>query len=451
LAAIPDIGRAVNIEAPATPAVESARGLFEQYSDQIFRFCYQQLGSREEAEDAVQSTFLNAFRGLGRGVVPESESAWLYKIAHNVCLARRRARWRRGRVETPGDLQALAEVIAAPQGVEGERLVRLEEALRSMPRSQRQAILLREWQGLSYREIGERLELSQAAVETLLFRARRSLASALEPVERRSRIRAAFDLSSLLGTLKGLFGGGVAVKTAAVVAVAVTSAGLVVAVEGGIGRADPVDPVRASPPAAVVVSTDAPGLSRAERVDATRPQAIGTASNGPSEVRSQPSRGTGVGPAGAAAGVTEVVKGDTPAGTTPGTGVAGGSAESPSVAAVDPPGKSGATPPNRPDGSPGSSELAPGHTGAAPGKSGLTPADGALPPGQSGAAPGKSGETPGQLEKADDPPPTPSAADAKDKEKDKGKDAPEYVPLPAEPAPPAPESVPPGQAKKAGQ
>jgi DNA-directed RNA polymerase specialized sigma24 family protein len=49
-----------------------------------------------------------------------------------------------------------------------------------MPEQQRRAILLREWQGLSYREISDELELSQSAVETLIFRARRSLAQGLE-------------------------------------------------------------------------------------------------------------------------------------------------------------------------------------------------------------------------------------------------------------------------------
>ncbi len=49
-----------------------------------------------------------------------------------------------------------------------------------MPEQQRRAILLREWQGLSYREIAGELEVSQSAVETLIFRARRSLAQGLE-------------------------------------------------------------------------------------------------------------------------------------------------------------------------------------------------------------------------------------------------------------------------------
>ena len=48
------------------------------------------------------------------------------------------------------------------------------------PEQQRRALLLREWQGLSYREISEQLGITQAAVETLLFRARRSLAASLQ-------------------------------------------------------------------------------------------------------------------------------------------------------------------------------------------------------------------------------------------------------------------------------
>jgi RNA polymerase sigma factor (sigma-70 family) len=57
----------------------------------------------------------------------------------------------------------------------------LSDAIACIPASQRRAILLREWQGLSYREIGKELGLSQASVEMLIFRARRGLAGALEP------------------------------------------------------------------------------------------------------------------------------------------------------------------------------------------------------------------------------------------------------------------------------
>jgi RNA polymerase sigma factor (sigma-70 family) len=243
----PSTGRA------APPEAEATRDLYEQYAPQVFRFCVHQLGSREEAEDAVQSTFLNAFRGLKRGVVPELEAAWLFKIAHNVCLSRRRSSWRRGRIESPADFGLVAELAPAPSA-RADELIGLQDVLEGMPEPQRRAILLREWQGLSYREIAAELELSQSAVETLIFRARRSLASGLErPAEApRRRLRApAAALANLLSAAQGwLFGGSAAaVKVAATVAV--VGAGTVVAT-APVGRHQ-APPQPAHPPAVHVV------------------------------------------------------------------------------------------------------------------------------------------------------------------------------------------------------
>jgi DNA-directed RNA polymerase specialized sigma24 family protein len=63
VAAVPSIGRATRIERPVAPGADAAGDLYERYSAQIFGYCLHQLGSREEAEDAVQTTFMNAFRG----------------------------------------------------------------------------------------------------------------------------------------------------------------------------------------------------------------------------------------------------------------------------------------------------------------------------------------------------------------------------------------------------
>ncbi len=162
----------------AVAGADATRRLYERYGRQIFAFCLHRLGNREEAEDAVQTTFLNAFRGLERGVVPKVEQAWLFKIAENVCLTRYRSAFRRRRIESPSDLAGLEALVPSPERVRDE-LIPLPQALAGMPATQRRALLLREWQGLSYREIGEEIGLSQAAVETLLFRARRSLAKGL--------------------------------------------------------------------------------------------------------------------------------------------------------------------------------------------------------------------------------------------------------------------------------
>lgn len=228
MAAVPSIGRA---DRAIPREADLTRTLYERYATQIFRYCLHQLGSREEAEDAVQSTFLNAFRGIKRGIVPEHESAWLFKIAENVCLSRRRSTWRRGRIESPTDFEVVEELAPAPSRLADE-LVGLQDVLEQMPESQRRAILLREWQGLSYREIGEELQLSQTAVETLIFRARRSLAKGLEsPPEsaQKRRLARGADLGNVLAGLKSLLlGGGVAAAKVAAV-VAVVSAGTVVA------------------------------------------------------------------------------------------------------------------------------------------------------------------------------------------------------------------------------
>jgi hypothetical protein len=168
---------------------------------------------------------LNALRGLQRGITPTCDGAWLLKIAENVCLTRQRSSLRRRRVETPGDLITLQAVTAAP-APDTDELLGLSDALGAMSEQQRRALLLREWQGLTYREIGAELDLSQAAVETLLFRARRSLAHGLEapkPSGLRKRLRAGIEAGSLWTFLKGLLFGSGAKVAATVATVAVAS------------------------------------------------------------------------------------------------------------------------------------------------------------------------------------------------------------------------------------
>ena len=287
MAALPSIGRASRVEGPPAPEADATRALYEQYANQIFRYCLHQLGSREEAEDAVQTTFLNAFRGIKRGIVPEVESAWLFKIAHNVCLSRRRSTWRRGRIESPTDFEVVEELAPAPSH-RADELIGLQGVLEQLPETQRRAILLREWQGLSYREIATELELSQAAVETLIFRARRSLASGLEepPAPRKSRIARALDLGNVFTGLKSLLvGGSAAAKIAATVAaVSVTTVVATAPVvtrhvqsrpapAGGVLHARPeakrtLAPTHAVlvPPAAVVPAVKAPVVKKQRTV-----------------------------------------------------------------------------------------------------------------------------------------------------------------------------------------
>jgi RNA polymerase sigma-70 factor (ECF subfamily) len=214
-------------QVPRPLPAEATRLLYERHSGRIFGYCLSLLGSREEAEDAVQTTFMNAQRGLGRGVVPEFELAWLFKIARNVCYNRSESSSRRRRVEAVHDLDALQDVLATPDRGAAPSVGELTRALGAIPERQRRALLLREFQGMSYEEISGELGVSVAAVETLLFRARRSVAEQLEQTGTTRRRGAAASIAALV---RWLFeGSAVPLKLAAVTAVVATTATLAVA------------------------------------------------------------------------------------------------------------------------------------------------------------------------------------------------------------------------------
>jgi RNA polymerase sigma-70 factor (ECF subfamily) len=205
----------------ACRADRQLEALYARHSDRVLRFCRRHLRSQQEAEDAVQTTFLHALRALRRGVVPVSEAAWLFKIAENVCLSAHRSNGRRSERELAGgELVELAPAVEQ----QGDLLLGLEAALATIPDGQRRAFVLRELRGLSYREIAGEIGTSVAAVETLIFRARRSLARALDAgAGLKGRVAGLLDLGAVINTLKTLCGGTAVAKVAAVAAVVAVS------------------------------------------------------------------------------------------------------------------------------------------------------------------------------------------------------------------------------------
>jgi RNA polymerase sigma factor (sigma-70 family) len=204
----------------ATRPADAAATLFSAYRDRIREYCRGQLHERQEAEDALQSTFLYAYMLLERGVTPRRPLPWLYAIARNVCRTRRRALRHRGRVESPVDLDTLHETIGrddpTPDDLDG-----LADALSGLPATQRHALLLREWQGLSYAEIATRLCITQSAVETLLFRSRRNLARQLQRTT--TRLGSLLNGAVLLRGIRRAFAAAPTKATAAVVALGVAT------------------------------------------------------------------------------------------------------------------------------------------------------------------------------------------------------------------------------------
>ena len=272
MAVAQEASSAVRLEPAASDAAER---LFQQHSGWIYGYCLRHLRSPEEAEDALQATYLNACRSLKGGFVPRADSAWLLRVAHNVCITRLRSSGRRARLEWVQDSEVLEQTVAAPER-STEELIGLPEALATLPEQQRRAILLREWQGLSYREVADELGLTQSAVETLIFRARRSLAAALEyPDARRQRALHGLNLGGLGAALKSLLAGGVGVKAAATVAVAATAT--VVALDP-VGWHQVVAPDSAPKSPAPVVAVTPPPEAPQALADVVEHQALAATS-----------------------------------------------------------------------------------------------------------------------------------------------------------------------------
>ena len=152
------------------PAGAQIDQLYRRYAEEVFRYSVAVLRSRADAEDVVQTVFVRALRALERGERVAKPHNWLIKIAHNEC--RRLLASRRVHAELPEELAA--------EPAERGRAEELRGALDALPAQQRQALVLRELKGRSYAEIAARLDLSVSAVETLLFRARRSLREQLD-------------------------------------------------------------------------------------------------------------------------------------------------------------------------------------------------------------------------------------------------------------------------------
>jgi RNA polymerase sigma-70 factor (ECF subfamily) len=151
------------------------------------------LGSREEAEDASQETFLSLHRH-GRRFRRESRfSTFLYRVAANAALNRRRSLGRKRNREHELSLRQSvgAHLPTTPRdpedstyGIEVQRQV--EAALLELPDELRMAVVLYDVEGQSYKEIAEILEIPEGTVKSRIHRARHGLRERLRPVVRPS-------------------------------------------------------------------------------------------------------------------------------------------------------------------------------------------------------------------------------------------------------------------------
>lgn len=161
--------------------------LMRRYQRKILVFVYHMLKSAHMellAEDLCSETFYKAFRSLHSfREVDASFSTWLYTIARNTVLSELRKQ-RNGNVplDESGIVPVAPSEVAPEQAVlRSEKVGMVREAINNLPEKQRSALILREYDQLDYQEIANILGQSVSAVKSLLFRARSSVKSQLEP------------------------------------------------------------------------------------------------------------------------------------------------------------------------------------------------------------------------------------------------------------------------------
>jgi RNA polymerase sigma-70 factor (ECF subfamily) len=151
---------------------EAARLLVHRWERPVYAFLERMLGSREDAQDLGQETFVRVWTEARRYEPSGKFKSWLFKIAGN--LARSRLRRRRILSWVPfstGVHDQSPSENGVDSGIEREERRRdVRRALAKLPERQRQAIVLRNYQELSYREIAEVMDVTLPAVESLLQR-----------------------------------------------------------------------------------------------------------------------------------------------------------------------------------------------------------------------------------------------------------------------------------------
>lgn len=158
--------------------------LVTAYESKIYNLALRYLGNREDAMDASQEVFLRVFRFLPGFQEESGFSTWIYRIGVNVCkdMLTKRSRRNEQSIEMPDEEEESRTAEIADrrydpaQLMEGQELrAVLADTIAELPEQQREMIVLRDIQGLSYEEIAQVLSLESGTVKSRLSRARENL------------------------------------------------------------------------------------------------------------------------------------------------------------------------------------------------------------------------------------------------------------------------------------
>ena len=149
----------------------------EKYADGLFRFVFSGLRKREEAEDVVQESFARVWEKV-KQIEFATAKSYLYTTAYHLMIDETR----RAQRLSPIDECSIAEQQSHTNTCPDVNEI-LEKALATLPEIQRTVILLRDYEGYSYQEIGDITNLSESQVKVYIFRARTTLKKQLKSID----------------------------------------------------------------------------------------------------------------------------------------------------------------------------------------------------------------------------------------------------------------------------
>jgi RNA polymerase sigma factor (sigma-70 family) len=222
-------------ELPVLARDQAFEILYRRYVKDVYHYALALLRNPADAEDVTQTTFLNAYRAYQQGIEIEKPHNWLIKICHNVARTRY-ARASRRVKEVP--LEDHVEQLAVPEADQPD-VVGVLRALGRLPFNQRAALAMRELEGRSYAEIADTIGVSVPAVETLIFRARRTLRLRASSLRSLAAVPLPTSLTRLFEGGGVVAGGGAAAGTGLVIKAAVAVVAAVVGTGVGGDRSRP--------------------------------------------------------------------------------------------------------------------------------------------------------------------------------------------------------------------
>lgn len=150
--------------------------LVSRHGPELHTYLWRLTHLEQDAEDCLQDTFLRAYRAYPRLRPRSNVRAWLYAIATNVARTHMRRERRRAARRSHQGLERLPAVESdLPDAPGGESLRAVQRAVEALPSKQRAALILRRYQGLNYREIGQALGCSPEAARANAYQALRKL------------------------------------------------------------------------------------------------------------------------------------------------------------------------------------------------------------------------------------------------------------------------------------